>query len=383
MITYFSMEGFLSIKDPIEIYFIPRPGTRLKNTRFADNFLGSAKYRLAKSILLFGLNASGKSNVLTGLSHLTDIIKNGLNLAAIDNARRKLINLDSQSAAFTLGLYDVKSDREYVYTLRYDDHSILNEKLQIDDQTIYSFDNNKLSISDEQDIANRDAIIQLMSRPSSELLLFKLNDYLTPQITSFRSVVNKIICNVRNPHLNINRNAARNIPEEMKSFWEQNHDSILTVFQMLDSTITDFILIPYPTHSYELVLCRGKKPFPLGIESQGLQKICEIVDAFIDTMIHGNTLLLDELDSSISTQCLLTLFNDLIHTDFNKGQFFMTSHNPLLMNQDLFHPQQLYIVNKKPDLSTEVYSLDDFDLRADKAKLYEDYLKGRFHITHV
>ena len=53
-------------------------------------------------------------------------------------------------------------------------------------------------------------------------------------------------------------------------------------------------------------------------------------------------------------------------------------HNPFLMNQNIFHPQQLYIVNKKSDLSSEIYSFDDFDLRNDKNKLYEDYLKGRF-----
>ena len=35
-------------------------------------------------------------------------------------------------------------------------------------------------------------------------------------------------------------------------------------------------------------------------------------------------------------------------------------------------------MNKKSDLSSEIYSFDDFDLRNDKNKLYEDYLKGRF-----
>ena len=75
---------------------------------------------------------------------------------------------------------------------------------------------------------------------------------------------------------------------------------------------------------------------------------------------------------------MIELFNDLINTKENKGQFIITSHNPFLMNQNIFHPQQLYIVNKKSDLSSEIYSFDDFDLRNDKNKLYEDYLKGRF-----
>ena len=102
------------------------------------------------------------------------------------------------------------------------------------------------------------------------------------------------------------------------------------------------------------------------------------MDVLITNMINGEVLAVDELDSSISTGSLIELFNDLINTKENKGQFIITSHNHFLMNQNIFHPQQLYIVNKKSDLSSEIYSFDDFDLRNDKNKLYEDYLKGRF-----
>ena len=95
-------------------------------------------------------------------------------------------------------------------------------------------------------------------------------------------------------------------------------------------------------------------------------------------MVKGGVLAVDELDSSLSTISLLELFNGLINTKQNKGQFLITSHNPFLMNQNIFQTQQLYVANKKMDLSTEVYSFDEFDLRNDKNKLYEDYLKGRF-----
>lgn len=127
-----------------------------------------------------------------------------------------------------------------------------------------------------------------------------------------------------------------------------------------------------------MVIYRGNRKYHFGMESKGLQKICHLMDSLLRNMVEGGVLAVDELDSSISTISLLELFNGLINTPQNKGQFLITSHNPFLMNQNIFHPQQLYVVNKKKDLSTEVYSFDDFDLRNDKNKLYEDYLKGRF-----
>ena len=91
MITYFSMEGFLSVKDKAEIYFVPRPHTRIANTRFEDNFIQTPRYKLMKAVALFGINASGKTNFLAGLQHLISIINHGLNLGSIDDTRRGLV----------------------------------------------------------------------------------------------------------------------------------------------------------------------------------------------------------------------------------------------------------------------------------------------------
>ena len=51
MITYFSMEGFLSVKKKVELYFVPKPHTRITNTRFEDNFIHTPKYKLMKAVL--------------------------------------------------------------------------------------------------------------------------------------------------------------------------------------------------------------------------------------------------------------------------------------------------------------------------------------------
>lgn len=378
MITYFSMEGFLSIKKKVELYFVPKPHTRITNTRFEDNFIHTPKYKLMKAVVLFGMNASGKSNVLLGMEHLISMINRGLNLGAVDDMRRNLINFDCKTVAFEIGLYDVKSDQDYVYQIAYDCKKIVSEKLVLNGQEIFSFSGGKLSVTNLSGIKERAALIRLFFGVSTELYLLKLKDYMGEYITSFQKLAAAVKTNIRDIVPMLDRDNIRVVNEERKGFWENNKKRILSVFHMLDGTITDIGFEKIQADRYEVLIFRGKNKYHLGIESKGIQKICHLMDVLITNMINGEVIAVDGLDSSISTGPLIELFNDLINTKENKGQFIITSHNPFLMNQNIFHPQQLYIVNKKSDLSSEIYSFDDFDLRNDKNKLYEDYLKGRF-----
>lgn len=378
MITYFSMAGFLSVKDRAEVYFVPRPHTRITNTRFEDNFIQTSRYKLMKAAILFGINASGKTNFLAGLQHLISIINHGLNLGAVDDSRRSLINFNCNQVSFEIGLYDDRQDRDYVYKTSYNTERILGEELSLDGQVIYTFSNGQLHVADITGIKDREAIMRLFSGNSTELYLIKLHDYMGAYIRDFQELAAAVGVNIKDVVPLLGRDNIRIINGKQKSFWEEQKGGVIKVFQMLDPTITSVGFEKWRADMYEVVIYRGNRKYHFGMESKGLQKICHLMDSLLRNMVEGGVLAVDELDSSISTISLLELFNGLINTPQNKGQFLITSHNSFLMNQNIFHPQQLYVVNKKKDLSTEVYSFDDFDLRNDKNKLYEDYLKGRF-----
>ena len=53
---------------------------------------------------------------------------------------------------------------------------------------------------------------------------------------------------------------------------------------------------------------------------------------------------------------------DLFHADMDKKyQFVFTTHNTELMNLRMFRPEQIGIINKKADYSTEFYTIYDFE----------------------
>lgn len=154
--------------------------------------------------------------------------------------------------------------------------------------------------------------------------------------------------------------------------------------KLLDYTISDFSFEKIGNLNeeilYQMYILRTAKniKFYLGNESEGIKKIMNLIYDLLD-IYNGKTIIIDELDSSISTQSLIKIFNDFVNVKENiNGQLIVTSHNLFLFNNNIFEPQQIYIVNKKEDLTSELYSLAEFNIRSEKENLYHDFLKGKF-----
>ena len=118
--------------------------------------------------------------------------------------------------------------------------------------------------------------------------------------------------------------------------------------------------------------------YSFAFESNGVKKISAIIISLLKVYM-GKTIIIDELDSSISTRSLILLFNKIINTSQNKnGQLIVTTHNLNLFDLTFFAPEQLYVVYKDENLTTKINSLADFKLRSNKKNLASEFLKGQF-----
>ena len=103
----------------------------------------------------------------------------------------------------------------------------------------FSFSDGKLSITNLSGIKERDALIRLFSGVSTELYLLKLKDYMGEYITSFQKLAAAVKINIRDIVPLLDRDDIIGVNEERRNFWENNKKRILSVFHMLDRTITD------------------------------------------------------------------------------------------------------------------------------------------------
>lgn len=376
MLLYFSVGGFCSFKETQDLFLTAYSGTRLKNTKYEKNFYIDKINRIMKSAVIFGSNASGKTNLILGIERLKEIIFNGINLPKDFN--EKNLNYDSKSIKFEIGILDQKKDI-YDYSIEFQKEKLLYEKLECNNKAIYEFENNILSSKKFPK-----EVLKIFSISSTETILKKLKDFQLEEINNFVLSLSDIIIK-RNREINYeSKDVPNTITENTKIRLENQKKEVLQIVKLLDYTVEDFqfekLGVVNDKIMYDIYFLREntKNKFYLGNESEGIRKIINLMLGLLE-IYEGKTVVIDELDSSISTNSLIKLFNNFINVEENLGgQLIVTSHNLFLFDNNIFEPQQIYIVNKKEDLTSELYSLAEFKIRSEKENLYHDFLKGKY-----
>ncbi len=124
----------------------------------------------------------------------------------------------------------------------------------------------------------------------------------------------------------------------------------------------------------------GKAVFDLKDESSGTQQLLFLTGPILDILNKGLTLVVDELDTSLHTllvQALIRLFH---RPEVNTGgaQLIFTTHDTSLLDAyGLFRRDQIWFVEKHLDQSSSLYPLLDFSPRKNEA-LERGYLQGRY-----
>lgn len=380
MLIDFSVAGFASIQKRQELTFCAFSGQRIKGTKYEDNYILTSESRPAKSTIIFGNNAVGKTNLLHAIDSLIHIIKEEKIFS-----NNRLFNILSNNIQYNITV-ESKQENLYQYSLVIDkNQTVLSEKLEQNNKIIYKFEDNILS----SDVLE-DAVTEIYSRKSTATILSKIKDFISDIYIDFIDTINSISV-ITDPFINSDVKPFNiTITEDQRILIEENKDLTLEILAQLDGTISSIELekrtiAEEESVSYDVYIVRdlGEQDpvrLPLAYESKGIKRIMAILTSLL-RVHNGRTVLIDELDASISTKSLILLFNHIINSNSNTcGQLVVTSHNLELFNINLFAPEQIYITTKDQTLSTIVNSLADFDLRSNKKRLAIDYLQGKFEV---
>ena len=117
----------------------------------------------------------------------------------------------------------------------------------------------------------------------------------------------------------------------------------------------------------------------LRLESDGTQRMLELLGPIYEVLEEGAILVMDELDTSLHayiTRALVDLFNDP-KTNPNQAQLVFTTHDTSLLDPTLFRRDQIWFTAKEASGATDLYSLQDFSPRKGEA-IQKGYLVGRY-----
>ena len=124
----------------------------------------------------------------------------------------------------------------------------------------------------------------------------------------------------------------------------------------------------------------GKAVFDLNDESSGTRNLLFLTGPVLDILNKGLTLVIDELDTSLHTLLVRELVRLFHRPEVNTGgaQLIFTTHDTSLLDAyGLFRRDQVWFVEKKKDQSSGLYSLVEFSPRKNEA-LERGYLQGRY-----
>ena len=133
-----------------------------------------------------------------------------------------------------------------------------------------------------------------------------------------------------------------------------------------------------------------KREFPASeMESRGTTKLIALLGPLLDVLVNGKVLFLDEIDSRLHpmiTAAIINLFNSP-ETNPKNAQLICNTHDTNLLDRHLFRRDQIFFVEKNGVSVSHLYSLADFKLKnshgadqknGNESSFEKDYIQGRF-----
>lgn len=382
MLIEFSVTNFKSIKNNIVFSMEKGENTR-KTSKTQHNVLKvSPSINLLKSALIFGANASGKSNFLEALIVLNLLVVTSTE-TVVDKLDYKGYGNSTKPTQFEISF--LKNKIEYFYSISYDSTTIYSEVLKENNEVVFDrLTDQPETLRDNQTLIyyyqrNNHSAASNAYKWFAEDLIFDHGYISIPDQILYKKILDPI---TKDKFIKILKKADFNIVDAQ--LVESPPDKYLLKFakdNFEDLTRREQFI--KRNQEATLVLVHENKElgnFNLSLKSESLGTQAAI--KFILTMLSydsNKVLLFDEFDTSFHINLSKT-FLSLINSEFQKSQFILTTHEPELMSHNM-RKDQIYFMEKDIEGASTMYSLFDFnqsDTRNDGKSYTKKYLAGRF-----
>lgn len=137
----------------------------------------------------------------------------------------------------------------------------------------------------------------------------------------------------------------------------------------------------HPQYNTTFSHCEGKYSLPFKEESEGTQRFYSFLGSLLQSISFGYTIFEDELELNMHpllTRKLIESVSEFDGKDNKCAQLIFTTHDTTLLDPELFGRDQVWFTEKGKDGATRLYSLADYkDVRKGEA-MQKRYLAGRY-----
>lgn len=421
MLLNFTAKNYKSFADEMCFSMVAAPKQNDLSYSLFKGKAGGQDYKVQCSSVVYGANASGKSNIISAMETFRAIILRG-NIKNVENTTNP--NVASSTLELIPNINN-SDNRSVEFAIEFIDGALLFKYcLQMDIGRFLEKDYSRKIISEELYLNNK--------------LAFKRSEKV--ELGEYKHIQKYLL--FKQNEINNMENISKNSLDDKELFLTNGFKVIFSpeLVKIFSNWIEQKFIIIYRADSMELVRSFsdtdkkgiyieptinkvaktfGAKSNALGYvhndQSDNNTKLCSVLDIGIKgqritipakifesygtvrfitlfptiqmAFENGATLVIDEFDASIHPSALMNIIN-MFHNDSinkNHAQLIFNTHNPIFLNSNLFRRDEIKFVQRKDDTgNSELYALSDFGTSGkngvrnstDYMKYYLDYSYG-------
>lgn len=427
MILEFSIANFRSILAKQAFTMYASSARSKADNIFEQKISNGDSISLTKAAVIYGANASGKSNIIYALWELRKMITQADRIK-IDEplSSYKPFLFDSTSAHAPIDfeiIFVTKNNEKFRYLISFNEDEIIKEELfyyqKKIPKTLFTRTNEKNG-KDENlhsgrlgkdlnyknfEVHKKLPLLSIFGNASN------YHPTISPVHTYFKELE---VYNV------VNQNLVTNLSDRIKSDLQKEEYKWLEaqlerLIRACDTQINGFELdkdskiydLEHQEEEKRIRVSRreilsakhkiytdqketgGFYPLPFKEESTGTNRLFALGGLILKALKEGNVVFFDELDSSLHpyiSRFLLKLFLNPVSNPKN-AQLIFTAHEPNLMDKNMLRADQIWFTEKTPQGATEFFSAQDFDGVREDIPFDKWYMEGKFgavpHISEI
>lgn len=381
---------------------------KIEDRNFFEVEVGKEKFELLKTAVLFGGNASGKSNFTSVLS----IFRYYLFNKGIEKYNKEGFRFGEEDKNSTIKVRNVVDDKiyEYILEINFNIKKIIKEKLYItalERKLVFERENNKIVKYDKEIFSEYEITIGFINETltDSDSVISRIIEWRVPEeIEKYIFYIDKIKINNYSDDLGKyiyeNKNNKKLVIEFLKKigiivndievYREKNEFFLKNIreskeFQILSEKEQEKLLsqISYIYRIHFVYEDNQKQKYKLDYyeQSSGTQKILSMFFPIYNLLNNGGVMIIDELDITLHYSLIKEIIKMFNSVEYNRknAQLIFTTHNLLLLDFNLFREDQIWFLeNNDVSTGTELYSLSDIEGYEKNKYLLRDYLNGNF-----
>ena len=408
MLLEFRTKNYKSFSEELVFSMIPAPKQTGLDYSVRKETAGSKEYKGLCSAIIYGPNASGKTNIIGAIDTMKAIVLRGnirnTNVLESPNSAAATLELipncneDNPITEFSISFITNGFKFDYSFKIEIGQfaeanhhRSIIEEKLSINEKHIFSRGKD-LEVTLPTWFSQYSNTSGRVTKSILDIAMSSLTDDELFLCNGFKSIISKQIADLimnwfSRKLITIYRSDLFEVVKPMEGHAEKSIiiDKTLTEAAKAFGVYSNAIGFRKESESHgpEMISIVKTKDVALRsrvFESYGTLRFINEFPTLAETLSEGCTLVVDEFDASIHPMALMSIINIFHNDDINKNnaQLIFNTHNPIFLDASLLRRDEIKFVERDDETgNSEHYALSDFKT-ADGIRKGEDYMNNYF-----